>query len=91
MPPRTSSSLISFKEKLDLLPVGFSVLLVLLYNLLTGLVRGRNGAYTYRLHVARGVLQRLILRLSTRQIQYVKFQVIPSLARFRKCCRADRT
>lgn len=75
-PQRTSSSLISFKEKLDLLPAIFSVLIVLLYNLVTGLVRGKNGAYTYRLHVFRGVLQRLVLRLSMRQVQYVLFQMI---------------
>ena len=61
---------ISIWEKLDIIPAGFSIIIVIVYHLLTGLFRSKSGARTFRLHVLRGIVQQALTRLSSRQIQY---------------------
>lgn len=57
-------------EKLDIIPACLTLLVVIVYNLFTGLFRGKSGARSLRLHVLRGIVQQMTSRLSSRQIQY---------------------
>ena len=64
---RPSPTPLSFWEKLDLVPAGLSIFGAVLYNALTGLFRGKAGAKTYRLHLFRNIIHKMIMRLSLRQ------------------------
>ena len=65
---RPSPTPITFWERLDLVPAGLSIFGAVLYSALTGLFRGKNGARTYRLHLFRNVIHKMIMRLSLRQV-----------------------
>lgn len=69
--PRPLYPVLSIWEKLDFLPAGLSLLATILYNAISGAFRGKGGARTYKLHLARAVIQKLVMRLSFRQSQYV--------------------
>ncbi|KAE8144388.1 Alpha/Beta hydrolase protein [Aspergillus avenaceus] len=62
---------LSLWEKADLIAGRLSVLSTALYTAITGLFRGQNGAKEYSLHVGNAVIRKMILRLSTRQLQYM--------------------
>lgn len=66
-----SDAPLSFWEKADLFAGNLSVLGTVLYSVITGVFRGKNGAKTFNHHVAHAAVRKAITRLSVRQLQWV--------------------
>ncbi|RDW89867.1 putative 6-hexanolactone hydrolase [Aspergillus mulundensis] len=60
---------LSFWEKADLFAGNLSLLGTVLYNVITGVFRGKNGAKTFNMHLSHAITRKAVTRLSVRQLQ----------------------
>lgn len=61
---------LTFPEKLDLIPVLFSLIGTIMYSAVTGPFRGETGARHYKSHITHSLARQATTRTSQRQIQY---------------------
>ncbi|KAM5456179.1 hypothetical protein MaudCBS49596_001200 [Microsporum audouinii] len=69
--PVNSLVKLTLAEKLDFLPAGLGLLATAIAAAITGLVRGQDGARTYRTHIRHAILRRFLWRMSIRQLRFM--------------------
>lgn len=63
---------LSLGEKLDLFPAGLSIVATFFFSGITGFFRNKEkGARKYHTHLMRALFDKILLRLSFKQVQYV--------------------